>query len=95
MSERHILQLSSDWSIRTDGLQWVLSKAGKSAREGGKNARTERFRAYGYVGGRKTTLLRLAREYSIPITPVALKAIEGWPDTFREWHAQQGERRAA
>ncbi len=95
MSDTLVLQISEKWGICTDGLQWVLSKAEKQARDGDLSAPAQRWRAIAYIAGRKDTLLRVAREKSAPISPEAWQIIEGWPDTYREWCAQRGERRAA
>ena len=74
------LRLSEGWH---DPLQWIVCR-GRNLRSGRK------WQPLAYIGGRKSSLLRILAEYGAEITPEASAVLHSWPDTFRLWRSQRG-----
>ena len=74
---QHVLNLSENFDVYADANQWILTKA----RNNDAEART----VLGYVGGTKTTLLRLCRKKSVVVWTISMDAINEWPERFLDW----------
>lgn len=95
MTDRIILELSPAWFVLADDQQWIVAKSEKTTDAARFKRRQARFKAVGYVGGRKATLERLTREKGVPITPESQAVMDTWPHDFLTWQRQSAEAVAA
>lgn len=80
--DRVIFQLSENWKLGFDPLQWIILRA--------RNRRGQReWRPVTFIPSKKLTLERCIAEKGIQPTPEARAKLDALPDTFKEWLAEQ------
>ena len=87
-NERIILRLSEDWALGYDRLQWMVCR--KRMRKGKITWSPQSF-----IASRLAVLMRTIAEKGITLTPEANVALHAFPDTFREWLAEQDRQNVA
>ena len=72
-----MLGLAPGWRLTSDDRQWILERMHGS-----------KWRALHFVATKKAVLERILREEGICLTPDARRAVDGLPESFREWRRQ-------
>lgn len=81
MTERLVLGIADGFAICADQNQWIICRA--------QMRRDERYwQPLAFIGSTRSILRRVLREKSIDVDPYAKQVIELWPETFRDWLAQ-------
>ena len=86
MTDRIFLQLSANWAVGYDHLQWIVMRAKTDKRKEGQS-----WRPIAFVVSSRAVLMRVLEEKDAEVTPEARAALDSLPDTFREWIAGQVE----
>ena len=89
MPDRTVLRLNDNWSIASDGLQWILQRHNRS-RSG-----RESWSGKWFVRSTKANLLRGLQWHGVRPTPEALAALDDLPDTYGEWERKSGRSKAS
>ena len=66
------------WALGFDELQWIPRKAVLSGMK-------THWKPVGYIGGRKSLLMRVLRENKAVIDSEGQELLDSLPDTFKEW----------
>ena len=74
MADTPFLQLSGNWRLASDPLQWVIQ------RREGKGWRSEQF-----IASTREVLMRCLREMGAVVDKEAQLELDNLPGTFREW----------
>ena len=78
MKERILFDLAPGWALGCDKSQWmVMRRFGKPGKE--------QWVSQAYIGGSKTTLVRVINELGITPIPEAWGKIAALPETFLKW----------
>ncbi len=75
------LQLSDNWRLASDPLQWVVQRRGSFDVKRGER----RWNAVSFVATRRDILFRVLRELEAEVSPDAQAALDDLSQTFREW----------
>ncbi len=87
MADIPFLQLSENWRLAADPLQWVIQRRGAfKAKIGGR-----RWNAVAYIATRRDILFRVLRELEAEVDHNALDALDDLPQTFKEWKKDQAK----
>ena len=78
------LQLSDNWRLASDPLQWVVQRRGSFDVKRGER----RWNAVSFVATRRDILFRVLRELEAEVSPDAQAALDDLPQTFREWQKE-------
>ena len=78
MNAVSIVKRVGDWSVESDGHQWILSHR---VRDGGRSIR---WRWMSFVHSTRDVLARCMCEQGVP-SEVRMELLEGLPSTFAEW----------
>ncbi len=71
------LQLSDNWRLASDLLQWVVQRR-----------RGKTWAGVSFVATRRDILFRVLRELEAEVSPDAQAALDDLPQTFREWQKE-------
>ncbi len=85
MADTPFLQLSDDWRLASDPLQWVVQRRGSFDVKRGER----RWNAVSFVATRRDILFRVLRELGAEINPDAQADLDDLPQTFREWQKER------
>ena len=81
MADTPFLQLSNNWRLASDPLQWVIQRRGSFDPKTGER----RWNAVSFVATRRDVLFRVLRELEAEVSPDAQAALDDLPPTFNEW----------
>ena len=78
MSDAPFLQLSDNWRLASDPLQWVIQR-----REG------KQWRSVQFIASTREVLTRCLREMGAVVDKEAQLELDNLPGTFQEWRKTQ------
>lgn len=79
MNGRTFLQLSPNWRLASDGLQWIVQRR-YPLRNG-----IEKWNSVSFVGSTKLILIRVLREKYAQIDSGGERVMDALPETFKAW----------
>jgi len=69
-----VIQLSKNWKLSSDGVQWIISKRRKN-----------KYEPLFFIASTRGHLITNLRWNGVTVTKRAQKALDRLPDTFKEW----------
>ena len=79
--DRFLFDLAPGWALGYDDNQWIILRRRNLGRQRG-------WKPVSFIGGKKTTLLRVLREKGVVLNPEAQASLELFPDRFLDWRDQ-------
>jgi len=79
MDDTVVIQLSANWRVMADNLQWIIQTRRPI------NSQPDKWRAVSFIGSDKKILARCLREYGAVINKRGQAKLDRLPDTFLKW----------